>query len=120
MNLGPGLDGLPRKRQACVCELGFDVLLMIGKASEHAVHKARAAIGAELLGQLNGLVYGNLDRCPSLRREFPAGHTQDVAIDSGDLIQGPLGRVDGEDTIEFVCQRQDTKNDLARKFPQFI
>ena len=74
---------------------------------EDSVHKAARAIAAKELGKLDALVDRHLGRRIDVEQDLARGDPEDVAVDGGYLVDGPLGGNVLDDIIE---QRQVSLN----------
>ncbi len=69
--------------------------------AEDAVDEFSGWFAAEGFGELNGFVDGNFGRDFIGKVELVDAKAQDVAVDDGYLLKGPLGRVFGNSFVDF-------------------
>src|SRR5437879_13325787 len=76
-------------------------------AVEHAVDEPARLRRAELLGDLDGLVDGDLARHRGLAEQLVDGHPQYIAADHGHAVAVPVPPALGDDRVERRPLRPD-------------
>src|SRR5437879_13559482 len=84
-------------------------------AVEHAVDEPARLRRAELLGDLDGLVDGDLARHRGLAEQFVDGHPQYIAVHHGHALEIPVLRALGDDRVDLRLLRLGAAHQRARK-----
>ena len=92
--------------------------MALGKqATQYTVHETGGAIAAEGLGKLHGLVGDGLGRGVGGKGDFVDSNAEDVAVDGGELGDGPVGGEGFDNAVQCGNPVEDAPCEVGAKQP---